>query len=130
MKGRIAYSGTNTPQVFYGKMLRQALYGSPHHLPFSASFGCNCSHPCFKLFICGCQHPYEVIPPWTQVVFGIVPSLRAFIKRFVVSFLALPPYPLQAYVAADLITALVKEQQRQQPSYPTIAVHKGVNGRI
>src|SRR3989338_11515491 len=127
LKGRIAYSWTNTPQVSYGKMLRQALYGSHHHFSFSASCGCNCPHPCFKLFICRCQHAYKVVPPRTQVVFGIVPSLRAFIKRFVVSFLTLLHYPLQTYVASDLISALIKEQQRQQPSNPSVAFHKGVN---
>lgn len=54
----------------------------------------------------------------------LVPALGTAVKRLVVGFLALLDDALQADVAADAVTALVQQQQREEPSDAAVAVGK------
>jgi hypothetical protein len=58
---------------------------------------------------------------------SLMPALRAFVERLVIGLLAVFNDALQAYISADFIPGVIKQQKRKQAPDASIPVFERMN---
>src|SRR3569832_156373 len=81
----------------------------------------------FEFPVCGLENELNVINVRPGIVPAFVPALGALLQGFIVAFLILFNQTLQADVASDVITKMIRLKEEQEPRDPAVAVPKGMD---
>ena len=124
-----ADAGAGAFQVGDAEFADGGFNGVVHQFGFRAAPGFHFAGTLLEFAIGAAGDGEEMIEPWEQVVFAVVPALGAFLQDVVVIFLCLFDEAFQADVAPDFVAVLVKREQGQEAGHAPVAVAERMDAK-